>query len=388
MTFYDLNVTKPIYKSNGIVALGPGGQAVITRLSLGGILDRIGLITQGTPTITATVTRDVQGPFNIYSNISLIPNQQVPIVSTSGYGLALFNMVKYGLEGDDYYIWDLKNGGAFTNTPDVPPESWVNGGSLVATASFAAPAPLTLNIPHVIPVCQNMFNGIVGYWELGNPLAQLSLQLVPAYIGSASPYQIASNVGGSEPYTGTTIPGTNNATLATPTVDVIRYLWDTPINPADRPPVTFINTVIEDTFQNNVGSANQLKYAFAPLSGYVARVITYVYNGTGINTGTGVDPSLGLNTNAFQFGIGDGTILVSESVLETQQRQRRELGFDLPRGATYLDFLGKDLTWQSVFSTYDNANVNLLHNYSSALNASATGKVIRQVLKPLQYTQK
>ena len=388
MTFYDLNVTKPIVKSNGIVNLGPGGQAVITRLNLGGILDRIGLLTQGNPVMTGSVTRDVQGPFNIYSNISVIPNQQVPIVSASGFGLALFDIVKYALENDDYYVWDLKNGGALTNTPDVPPESWVNGGSLLTTAGFAAPAPTTLNIPHIIPICQNMFNGIVGYWELGNPLAQLSIQLVPAYIGSASPYQIASNVGGSEPYTGVTIPGTNNATLASPTVDIIRYLWDTPINPADRPPVTFVNTVIEDTFQNNVGSANQLKYAFAPLSGYVARVITYVYNGTGTNTGTGVDPSLGLNTNYFQFGIGDGTVLVSESVLETQQRQRRELGFDLPRGATFLDFLGKDLTWQSVFSTYDNANVNLQHNYSSALNAQATGKVIRQVLKPLQYTQK
>jgi hypothetical protein len=388
MTFYDLNVTKPIYKSNGVVNLGPGGQASIVRLNLGGILDRIGLITQGTPVMTATVTRDVQGPFNIYSNISVIPNQQVPIVSISGYGLALFNMLKYGLENDDYYVWDLKNGNAITNSPDVFPESWINGGALVTTAGFTAPAPVTLNIPHVIPICQGMFNGIVGYWELGNPLAQLTVQLIPAYIGSASPFQIASNVGGSEPYTGTAIPGTNNATLANPTVDVIRYLWDTPINPKDRPPVTLINTIIEDTFQNNVGSSNQLKYAFAPLSGYVARCMTYVYNGTGINTGTGVDPSLGLASNYFQFGIGDGTILVSENVNETNIRQRRELGFDLPRGTTYLDFLGKDLTFQSIFSTYDNANVNLQHNYSSALNANATAKVIRQVLKPLQYTQK
>lgn len=382
MSFYDLNVTKKIIKSNGITSLGPGGTPVLPRLTIGGILEKIGILAQGTATYTpgtGSIARDVQGGYNIFSNMSVIPNQQVPIVSVSGYGNFLFNIVKEGLELDNFDAYGFLTG-SNTQLQDPLDPSWVDGSSVIAAPS-GNQSP-TWTVPHYLYTTQRMFNGIVGYWELGNPLAQLTVSLTPSYSGNASPFNIFSTTAGQQPYLTT---GNATVTLTNPQADIIRYLYDTPVNKQDRPPVTFINTIIEDSFQNNVGSATQLKYTFQPLSGYVVRVVAYVFNST---TSKGVDPSLMLPANSLQMNIGDGTSIVSETIYETAVRQKNLLGFDLPRGAFFLDFLGRDLTWQEVYSTYDTANINFALNFSSALGASSTAKIVKQVMKPLQYVSR
>jgi hypothetical protein len=378
MSFYDLNVTKPIIKSNGVVNLPNGGTPSITKLTLGGILEKLALITQGTATYTpgsGTIAQDIDGPYNFYQQVSLIPNQQVPIVQASGKGLYLFNQLRQALEADNNILQAPVN--AATNALD---NSYVNSGNLT-TAPSGSQSPLW-TFPLIVPITQRMFNGIIGYWELGNPLAQLSLSLQTGYTGTSSPYSIASTSVGQQPYLET---GGAAVTLANPTVDIVRYLYDTPVNPQDRPPVTFINVVLEDSFQNNVGSAKSLNYAFQPLSGYIARAIAYVVDSS---TGKGIAPANMLSTNSLTFGVGDGTSLISESIYEYALRQRLELGTDLPEGTFYWDFLGKDLTFQNVFSTYDYANINFSINSSSALGATSYGKVVKQMLKPLQYTSR
>jgi hypothetical protein len=382
MSFYDLNVTKKIVKSNGTINLGPGGTPNLPKLVLGGILEKVGVIVQGSPTFTlagGTIVRDINGGYNLMSNMSIIPNQQVPIVSVSGYGNYLFNTVKEALENDDINAYEVNTGNS-TSQQDTLDPTWVNGSSLTAAPSGSQSALWSL--PNYMYVTQRMYNGIVGYWELGNPLAQLTVQLTPSYGGNASPFTISSLTAGQQPYLTT---GAATVTLTNPVADVVRYLYDTPVNPQDRPPVTFINTIIEDTYQNNPGSATQLKYTFQPLSGYIARIVSYVFNST---TNKGVDPTLMLSSSSLQMNIGDGTSIVSESIYETALRQRNLLGFDLPRGAFFLDFLGNDLTWQEVYSTYDTANINFNLNFSSALGASSTAKLIKQVMKPLQYVNR
>lgn len=382
MSFYDLNVTKKIVKSNGTTNLGPGGTPVLPKLVLGGILERVGIISQGTPTFTpgtGTIARDINGGYNFYSNMSIIPNQQVPIVSVSGYGAWLFNVVKEALENHTHDAYSYLTS-TTTQMQNAVDPTYVDSSNITAAPSGTQSSLWT--IPHYLPVTQRMYNGIVGYWELGNPLAQLTVQLTPGYGGTASPYNIYSTTVGNAPYL---VTGNSTVTLASPTADVIRYLYDTPVNPSDRPPVTFINTVIEDTYQNNVGSATQLKYTFQPLSGYIARIVTYVNDST---TGKGVAPTLMLTSNALTMGIGDGTTIVSESCYETFLRQKQALGMDLPYGAFYLDFLGQDLTWQEVYSTYDTANINFTLNFSSAIGANSYAKVIKQVMKPLQYVNR
>src|SRR6267154_661946 len=379
MSFYDLNVTKKIIKSNGIQSLGPGGTPVLPRLTIGVILEKVGVLSQGTATYTlggGTIARDVQGGYNVFSNMAIIPNQQVPIVSVSGYGNFLFNIVKEALEYDSHDCYGFLTGTA-TQLQDPVDTSWTDSSSII-TAPSGSQSP-TWTVPHYLYTTQRMYNGIVGYWELGNPLAQLTVSLTPSYSGTASPYNIYSLTPGAAPYLTT---GAATVTLANPTAAIILWLDDTPVNPADRPPVTFISTTIEDSFQNNVGSATQLKYTFQPLSGYIARVIGYAFNST---TGKGVDPTLMLPTSSLQMNIGDGTSIISESIYETVLRQKNQLDFDLPRGAFFLDFLGKDLTWQEVYSTYDTSNINFVLNFSSALGATSTAKIVKQVMKPLQY---
>jgi len=382
MSFYDLNVTKKIIKSNGIQSLGPGGTPVLPKLTIGGILEKVGVLAQGVVTYTVgtgTIARDIQGGYNVFTNMSIIPNQQVPIVSVSGYGNWLFNIVKEGLELDNFDAYGFLTG-TVTQEQDPLDPSWVDGSSIITTPSGNQAA--TWTVPNYLYTTQRMFNGIVGYWELGNPLAQLTVSLTPGYANAASPFNIASLTPGQQPYL---VTGNATVTIATPQADIVRYLYDTPVNPQDRPPVTFINTIIEDTFQNNPGGATQLKYTFQPLSGYLARVVAYVFNST---TNKGVDPTLMLASNSLQMNIGDGTSIVSESIYETALRQKNLLGFDLPRGAFFMDFLGRDLTWQEVYSTYDTANINLTMNFSSGLGATSSAKVIKQVMKPLQYVSR
>lgn len=382
MSFYDLNVTKKIIKSNGTINLGPGGTPNLPKLVLGGILEKVGILVQGTATYTlggGTIARDINGGYNVLSNMSIIPNQQVPIVSVSGFGNFLYNVVKEGLESDNFDAYGFLTSTA-TQLQDALDPSWVDGSSIVAAPSGSQSA--TWTIPNYLYVTQRMYNGIVGYWELGNPLAQLTVQITPSYTGTASPFTIQSLTPGVLPYL---VTGAATVTLASPVADIIRYLYDTPVNPQDRPPVTFINTVIEDTFQQTVGSATSLSYTFQPLSGYVARIVAYVLDST---TGKGVDPTKMLTSGSLQMNIGDGTSIISESIFETALRQKNLLGFDLPRGAFFLDFLGRDLTWQEVYSTYDTANINFKLNFSSAVGASSTGKVIKQVMKPLQYVSR
>lgn len=379
MSFYDLNVTKKIVKSNGIASLGPGGTPSLPKLTIGGILEKVGVLVQGTATYTpgtGSIARDIQGGYNVLSNLSIIPNQQVPIVSVTGYGNWLFNIVKEGLEHSNVDAYGYLTG-TTTQIQDPVDTSWTDSSSIIAAPS-GNQSP-TWTIPNYAYVTQRMFNGIVGWWELGNPLAQLTVSLTPSYSGTASPYNIYSTTAGSQPYLTT---GNAIVTLTNPSADVVRFLYDTPVNPADRPPVSFINTILEDSFQNNVGSATQLKYTFQPLSGYIARVVAYAFNSS---TNKGVDPSLMLPSNSLQMNIGDGTSIVSESIYETVLRQKNSLGFDLPRGAFFLDFLGRDLTWQEVYSTYDTANINFVLNFSSALGANSTARIVKQVLKPLQY---
>jgi len=379
MSFYDLNTTKPIIKSNGVTNLTQGGSPNLPRITLGGILEKLVLITQGTATYTpgtGTIAADINGPYNTYTNISIIPNQQVPIISLSGYGAWLYDMIKDGLENNTCNPYQT----SLISVPGAPDPSYVNSGTQTTAPTGNQSALWTF--PLKLPVVQRMFNGIVGYWELGNPLAQLTVSLTTGYTGNASPFGIGSTTVGAAPYL---LTGNATVALANPSVDIVRYLYDTPVNPQDRPPVTFINTVIEDTWQNNVGSSNSLKYTFAPLSGYLARVIGYTVDSA---TGKGVSPTLMLNNNAFTFGVGDGTQLISESIYENLWRQRDQLSFDAPQGTVFMDFLGKDLTWQNIFSTYDNANINMAMNFSSNIGAGSYGKVIRQVLKPLQYTAK
>jgi len=378
LAFYDLNVTKPIIKSNGTVNLPNGGTISSTSLKLGGILEKLILLFQGTVTYTpgtGTIASDVGTGANIASQISVIPNQQVPIIQTSGFGMQLFNMVKENLEGDNNVLASPVNA-----APGALDNSYVNGSAIIAAPSGSQSPLWTLPIP--IPIVQRMFNGIVGYWELGNPLAQLSVQVIPSYTGTASPYSIASTTVGQAPYL---VTGNSTVTIANPVLDIMRYLYDTPVNPADRPPVTFINVILEDSFQQAAGAAKSLSYTFAPLSGYIARVVTYVNDSS---TGLGVAPSQLTAANALTMGVGDGTQLMTENIYEYLIRQRLELGTDLPRGAFYYDFLGKDLTFQNVFSTYDYNNINLAMNFGSALGNSSYAKVVKQMLKPLQYTAK
>jgi hypothetical protein len=377
MTFYDINKTKKIIKSNGLLSLNPSGVPAQQQIIQAGILEKLVLLFQGTPnfaTPTGTINADFRAPYNLINNITVQPNQQAPIVQASAWMLYLFNMLKYCMENDTTgFVFD-QGVGAIGTSPD---NSFVNNGR--NTVNPTGTQNQYFQFPVDVPVLQRMLNEDVGYWELDNVLTTLAVQISTVLQGTTSPYSMgtsASPILSTEPFN---LTGTATATLAGAVADILRVLWTTP--EIDKPDMQMISVVLEDAPQgSNVAGSKQVTYKVNANSGYLARLLMFVYDG---NISKGVFPS---NMTNILFSYGDNTQLMVENPYEALYRQRYELGLDLPQGAFYYDFLGKDCTWQNVFDTYNFANATMQMNIgTTALGTGSFAQVLKQLILPLQY---
>jgi len=102
------------------------------------------------------------------------------------------------------------------------------------------------------------------------------------------------------------------------------------------------------------------------------------------NTRAGVSPALMGAVNAINLTVGNNAPVYVESIYDFAFRANQELGQQLPQGVFYIDFLGRDLTLQNVLDTFTAGNINLQMNFSSALGATSSGKVIRAMLQAVQ----
>lgn len=376
MGFYDLNKTKKILKSNGLMALNPSGVPASQQILQAGILEKLVALIQGTPNFangTGAITADKRGPYNLISMLTLQPNQQAPIVQASGWGLYLYNMIKYCMEVQSGFVFD-QSVDAIGTSPD---STFVNSGRNTVNPS-GNQSPY-FAFPLDVPIVQHMQGEDVGYWELDNVLTTLALQISTVLIGNTSPYGMGTNASpilSTEPFN---LTGTASATLAGAVADVLRVLWTTP--EIDKPDMQMISVVLEDAPQgSNPAGSKQVTYKINANSGYLARILMYVYDG---NISQGVFPG---NTNNVLFSYGDNTQLMVENAYEALYRQRYELATDLPQGCYYYDFLGRDLTWQNVFDTYNFANGTMQMNIgNTALGTGSFAQIVKQLLLPLQY---
>lgn len=366
--------------SNGKSSWGPGGTVTLVDIQRIGILRKLRLITQS-PTATftpgASLALDTIGPYNIYSALTLSPNQTAPIVRLSGLGA--------------YLVMQMKSEERKFNTPDfatgVPPNA--DGIANVFNA-----ARITTNgdyrLFHDLYVSQFIasLGCELGMWPLENPAVQLQLEYTPNSSSAASPFSLdnkaAAGASGTRPYFGDV---TSDVTLATPQVDVRRRLWEVPANAEDDPPYTYINQWLEEAPQGgNVNGTSFIEWKCIPLSGVIMRVGIFVYDGgASLPVGAGVAETSLTAGNSLTLLYGADTQKYAETGQTAHARMLDLLGYTPQKGFYFWNLLGGGLTLADVIDTYTTPEVRVDVNLSTPLGgANSFARVIRQMLVPIE----
>lgn len=370
MAWGDQGVSKRLRISNGVVTPGVGGSPNSVAIQQTGILQSLALLVSGSATVTpgtGTAVRDTLGPWNLFTNVSLAPNQQAPIIQLSGYGLYLANVMR-GAEDD------------FPRTDDTVVVSETSAAALADLYNFPS-ATATLRFYEKLPITQRVrsLGGDIGYWPLQNPAMQLGLSYTLNSASSASPYNIFSTVAGNSPYL---VTGNGTATLTSPQIDVMRTMYQVPASPSDFPPFQFVSTWIEEAPQGaSIGGSTGFTWQATPLSGLLARIGLFIFDST---AAAGVANATLNLSNSLQLTYDANTVKFSESSYEALQRMHGLYEFLPPQGFYTWDLLGSDLTLQDTMNTSTTANIKLIVTTSAALGATSSAKIIRQIISPLE----
>lgn len=370
LEFNSQNVTRLLRLANSTTTWASNAQTPV-QIVQAGYLRELDVILSGATTVTTTaVTLDSFGPWGMISNFQVNSNVQASIINLSGVGVNLINQVIYGLE-------------KIGNTPDT---------NLVVPAGTAAPLSTlysipaaagagTLTLPYFLPLAQEIrtLDGYVGIWDLQDPSIQMTLLYTPGTSSTASPFSIVE--GTAKTGAGQFVQTANTATVATPTMDVVRVMYEPPLDPVNDPEFGFVHSWYEEQWNTGLGGSSVINWRALANSGYITRLVFSVWDSGGPD---GVADTKLATTNAINFTIGNNAPVVVESAAEYRNRASQELGRQLVQGAFYIDFLTQDLTMQNVLDTFTAGNINLQMNFSSTLGATSSGKVIRGMLQALQ----
>jgi len=349
-----------------------------------GYLRDLFLILSGalTTTTTAITLLDNFAPWGMFSNLQVNSNVQAGVYNVSGIGTNWLNQMVMGLE---------KIGNSFDTSVSASPTTSVDQprGGPAGTADNPVPSlyqiPLTtsggtLILPYWIPLAQkiNTLDGYVGIWDLQDPSIQMILNYTPGATGSATPFNIVE--GTASTGAGLFTQAANTSTIATPNVDVVRVMYDPPLDPQNDPEFGYVHSWYEELWNTAPGGSSTINWRALANSGYITRLVFGVWNST---TSAGVADSLGGLTNFINLTVGNNAPVYVETINEYRLRASQEMGHQLTQGAFYVDFLGQDLTLQNVLDTFVAGNISLQMNFSSGLGATSTGKVIRGMLQAL-----
>jgi hypothetical protein len=402
LEFNSKDVTRLLRLNNSVTSWSSNTQTPVQIVQTGYLRDLI-VFVQGTPTVTGTAANvflDPLGPFNVIQNFQVNSNVQAGIINLSGSACAWYAMMKWALEGDS---------NPYAPAISAPAPTALNAYNQLdftwneeAINAVAAPVNTSANplwqVPYHLPLAQqiNTLDGQIGIWDLQDPSVQMTLLFTPNSASASSPFLITSATTGrgSLPYTAVAV-GTDFLSLTTPRTWVQRVMYDPPIDRANDPDFGYVHTVYEEQWNTGVGGSTVLNWKALANSGWITRLLFYVQDSANLpataaaytssyNTRAGVSPALMLGNNAINFTIGNNAPVYVESIYDYEFRANQELDNQLPNGVFYIDFLGKDLTLQNVLDTFTAGNINLQMNFSSALGATSTGKVVRSMLQAIQ----
>ncbi len=383
LEFNSQNITRLLRIANSTSVWQSATQTPVQIIQAGYLRDLF-LILSGalTTTTTAITLLDNFAPWGMFSNLQVNSNVQAGVYNVSGIGTNWLNQMVMGLE---------KIGNSFDTSVSASPTTSVDQprGGPAGTADNPVPSlyqiPLTtgggtLILPYWIPLAQkiNTLDGYVGIWDLQDPSIQMILNYTPGATGSATPFNIVE--GTASTGAGLFTQAANTSTIATPNVDVVRVMYDPPLDPQNDPEFGYVHSWYEELWNTAPGGSSTINWRALANSGYITRLVFGVWNST---TSAGVADSLGGLTNFINLTVGNNAPVYVETINEYRLRASQEMGHQLTQGAFYVDFLGQDLTLQNVLDTFVAGNISLQMNFSSGLGATSTGKVIRGMLQAL-----
>lgn len=373
MAWGDEGVTKLQFKQDSNTAWGPINNPKTVPVTKAGIIHTLRMLNQG-PTLTfaGATTASALGPFNAYTQLELLANSQQDIFRASGIGMYYINLVKRALE-----------------RAKMPPNISVASPVNVTDPDFifdgrATSAPATntewdwfLDLP--VSQLIRSLGGDIGMIPMSTENAQLSFLFTATALSLAgSTYTINNNSATddlSQPYF-----GTNAVTIANPTLDLIRIMYEAITDPADFPDFSFVSQWLEETPSQFGGTGFTWKQNQD--AGVLARIIFAIYTSA---SPWGITTDKLPSSSAIQLSYNTDTAKFKESGREAVARQRDALRFDLPYGVFFYDLLGADLTLADVMNTYVVPAIQLQVTSSNVtLNTTLNPKVIAQRFLPIR----
>lgn len=360
--------------SNGVQNWGPAASPTTVPFSRSGILEGIQLLTDGSVTCTlasaGSIVKDIWGPFNAYSQITVAPNLGTPLRRHSGYG-AYIDMIMRTPEND-------------LATVDTVTVSELQAAAIADVYAFpttgsAQDFRFWLNLPLTQFISD--FNTKLGMFPLENPQVTLNATFTPCGSSAASPFTISS--GGNTAASATLFPYFTDAgstvTIATPTVDVRRYAWQTPADPGNNPDYNFVVSTLEDYPQNSVNGASVITYQFIVNSGLLLRTALVCVDG-----GSALAASKMSNSNSLEMLFGQKEPKLQETAFAAHVRMQELYGFLPPEGVYIIDLLGKNLSLADCIDLGNTPNVLINLNLSSAIGSTNSQvRVINETLVPV-----
>jgi hypothetical protein len=374
MPWGEEGVTKLQYKQDSVTSWGTIGQPKNVPITKAGIIRQLRMIQGGGAlTFAGATSASAMGPYNAYTLLELLGNSQQDIFRMSGIGTYWVDVLKRALE--KRIAPPNVSYASVVNPTD--PDYVFDGRAITAPASNTA-WNWSLNLP-VAQLIRSV-GGEVGMIPMSTENSQLQFSFTPNALSvSGTTYTINNNSASddlTQPYF-----GTNAVTIAAPTVDLVRTMYEAIQNPADFPDFSFVSQWVEETPQTYSGT--KFTWKQNQDQGVLLRLI--------FGAITNASP-WGLTTdtlsaaNAIQLSYNTDTAKFKESGLEAVARQREQLGgLDFPQGIFFYDLLGPDLTLSDVLNTYVVPAIQLDVTYTSVtLNTNINPKVIAQRLLPLR----
>jgi hypothetical protein len=295
MPWGDPSVTRLRRQADRSIAYAVGVNTPST-LEHVGLLKRLRLIFSGSITLTpgtGSVTRDDNGPWNLFSNLLIRVSGLDLLYQVSGWGAYLIDLVT-----DQLYAPDV-NPSVVTNATDT--DQIFN----YPVSGTAQPLVFNLDLPFTIP--------LLGFEDLGLWLIQnetVNMEVVPTFAALGGATRL------NQPYI---LTGNASATMNSGNVAIWRDFYGVPARSEDMPPLGYVHQW-EEQFDSISGSQVDINHQ---RGGILLRLISQVVDadstGGGANIIDGLDP-VNLATLEFKFDANDTPF--SEDNFQVLARQR------------------------------------------------------------------
>lgn len=373
MAWGDEGVSKLQYKQDSTTAWGAINVPKTVLVTKAGIIKNLRLVQGGGAlTLGNGATASAIGPYNGYTQLELLGNSQQDIFRFSGIGGYYVECVKRGLEQG------LPPRNTSLGSPvNVTDSDYIFDGRAVVAPTNNTQWNFSLNLP--VSQLIRSLGGDIGMIPMSTENSQLQFLFTPQAVSvSGTTYTIGQSGADdlTQPYA-----NSSSTTVAAPTLDLVRIMYEPVLNEADFPDFSFVSQWLEETPGTYSGTGFTWKQNQD--AGILARLIFAVYTNA---SPWGVFPNKLTGAGAIQLSYNTDIIKFKESGLEAVARQRDQLGFDLPYGVYMYDLLGPDLTLSDVLNTYVVPAIQLQMAIDSGvtLNTNVNPKVIAQRFLPLR----